>query len=93
MASDNVTFTAPYAAVTSTNRGGQLVIVNIVGLLVSLFSVALRIKISRRETQDELFAFYKDDLLCFVAAVCQFKSPASNVHCHTNLAFQAILHY
>jgi hypothetical protein len=69
MSSDNVTFTAPYAAVSSTDRGGQLVIVNIIGLTVALFSVALRVHISRRETENG-FAFYKDDLLCFVAAVC-----------------------
>jgi hypothetical protein len=69
MSSDNITYAPAYAAVTATDRGGQLVIVNIIGLFLSLSSVAVRIHISRRETVSE-FAFYKDDLLCLVAVVC-----------------------
>jgi hypothetical protein len=90
MSSANETFAAPYAALTPTDHGGQLLIVNICGFFVAFCSVALRINISRRETKNG-FAFYKDDLLCFTAFVCQLQ--LSRFQPHTNPPFQAVLHH
>jgi hypothetical protein len=87
----NQAFTAPFAVVTSTDRGGQLLIVNFVGLIVSLASVVLRIHISRRE-QLTGFAFHKDDLLCFAALVCHLQT-AYRCQRHTNPTFQAFRHH
>jgi hypothetical protein len=69
MTSYNATYVTPYTAVTSVDRGGALLIVNIIGLTVSLLSVGARIYISKRETETG-FAVYKDDLMCFAATVC-----------------------
>jgi len=57
----------PYAAVTPTDRSGQLVIVEAVALITTLYSIGLRIYISYRKSQ-KTFNFRKDDILCFVAA-------------------------
>jgi hypothetical protein len=83
----NETFAAPFAVATATDRGGQLLIVNFVGLIVSLASVVLRIHMSRRE-QLTGFAFHKDDLLCFAALVCHLQTADRFQH-HANPAFPA----
>ena len=70
----NGTYTVPYADVSATDRGGQLLIVNLVTLTVSLLSVGLRIFIANRENGNVL-SFYKDDLLCFAATVRCPSSP------------------
>jgi hypothetical protein len=54
---------------SSTDHGGKLLIVDVIILIFSLFSVGLRIYNSSW-TRRKAFAFYKDDVLCFVAAVC-----------------------
>ena len=75
MSSGNWSQSAPFAAVTSTDRGAQLLIVNIIGLIFSLSSVALRVAISRRDANRSALAFHKDDLLCFAAFVCGPAAP------------------
>jgi hypothetical protein len=70
----NGTYTVPYAAVSAFDRGGELLIVNLVTLTVSLISVGLRIYIANRENRSAL-SFYKDDFLCFAAAVRRPSSP------------------
>jgi hypothetical protein len=71
MASDNATmaqYLAPAGYMTATDNGGALLIINLIGLILMLASVGLRIFIARRVTTSEV-AIYKDDLLCFAAAV------------------------
>jgi hypothetical protein len=75
--SSNGTYTAPYAIVTATDRGGQLLTVDAVILTLTIFSIFLRVYISSRETA-HAFAFYKDDLMCFAATVSSLASPAAN---------------
>jgi hypothetical protein len=67
--SGNGTYTAPYAIVSSTDHGGQLLIIAVITIAITLLSVVLRIHISRRESRST-FAFYKDDILFYAAAVC-----------------------
>jgi hypothetical protein len=74
MGSGNATYAHPYAALVSTDRGGVLLAVNTICLIISLFSVALRVGISKRRTKGH-FAVFKDDLLCFAAAVCTSPTP------------------
>jgi hypothetical protein len=71
MASDNATtehYLAPAGYTNSTDNGGALLIVNLIGLILVLASVGLRIFIARRVSTSEI-AIYKDDLFCFAAAV------------------------
>jgi hypothetical protein len=77
MSSGNWSQSAPFAAVTSTDRGAQLLIVNIIGLIFSLSSVALRVAICRRDrdANRSALAFHNDDLLCFAAFVCGPAAP------------------
>jgi hypothetical protein len=85
MNSSSTEYAPPYATVTSTNRGGALLMVNIVGLIVSLASVGVRIFMSSLQSKKGL-AVYKDDLLCFAGLVCmpkQCRMPPAN------LAFKA----
>jgi hypothetical protein len=64
-------YAAPYAAISSTQRGGPLVIVNTVGLLIALFSVGVRVYMAYRDRHRGLgFVVFKDDILCFVSMVC-----------------------
>jgi hypothetical protein len=63
------TFVAPYTVITSVDRSGQLLVVNAIAVAISLFSVASRIYNSGRNSQN-VFNFYKDDLMCFAALVC-----------------------
>jgi hypothetical protein len=72
--SGNGTYTAPWAVVTATDRRGQLLIVAISTLAITILSVALRMHISRRESRNA-FTTYRDDILCFAAAVCS-RQPA-----------------
>ena len=75
MASGDPAYTAPYATVSSTDRGGALLTVNTIGLTITVFSVALRVLISNKETELGL-AVYRDDILCFAATVsCLRASP------------------
>jgi hypothetical protein len=69
MNTNSTRYAPAYATVSSTNRGGALLMVNIVGLIVSLASVAVRLFISTLQSKKG-FAVYKDDLLCFAALVC-----------------------
>jgi hypothetical protein len=64
----NGTYSTPYAAITSTDHGGPLLIVNLVGLFISFFSVGVRIYLANRD-RDKGWAVFKDDLLCFIALV------------------------
>jgi hypothetical protein len=73
----NGTYTVPYAVVTATDRGGQLLIVNIVTLTLSVISFCLRIYIANRENRSGL-RIYKDDILCFAGTVrCPSSPPGS----------------
>jgi hypothetical protein len=69
MPSGNGTQVAPYAVITSTDHGGQLLVVALATLTITVASVCLRIHISHPQSRTT-FAFYKDDLLCFAAVVC-----------------------
>lgn len=60
--------TAPYAVITSTDDSGQLLVVAIATLGLALVSISLRIYVSNQLRST--VAFYKDDVLCFIAAVC-----------------------
>jgi hypothetical protein len=71
MTTDNATteqYLAPAGYMTATDNGGALLIVNLIGLILVVASVALRIFIARRVTTNEI-AIYKDDLFCFAATV------------------------
>jgi hypothetical protein len=68
--SGNVPYTAPPVAfVSATDHGGKLLIIDVFTLTLSLFSVALRIYSSNPGSWSSRIAVYKDDVLCFVAAV------------------------
>jgi len=69
--SGNVLYTAPPVAfVSATDKGGKLLIVDVVTLTLSLFSVGLRVYISNPGASSSRngLAFYKDDVLFFLAA-------------------------
>lgn len=68
MTSNNGAYLAPFAAITPTDRGGALLIVNTIGLIISLVSVGVRVYISHRESDDSYIA-HKDDYLCFAGLV------------------------
>jgi hypothetical protein len=79
--SGNVPYTAPPVAVVSaTDHGGKLLIVDVVTLTLTLFSVALRIYSSNRGASSPRngLAFYNDDVLCFAAAV-RCRPPFCNI--------------
>jgi hypothetical protein len=63
-------YSAPYAVISATDRGGALLIVDVVGLVIVVFSVVTRMYLAGRET-NRLFglAMHKDDLMCYVAMV------------------------
>ena len=63
-----VTYYPPLGVVNSTDRGGALLVVNIITLTISLISVGVRLFISCRANKNK-FAVYKDDLLCYTATV------------------------
>jgi hypothetical protein len=60
---------APYTAPYTTDRGAQLLIIAIISLALTLLSVYLRIQTTYNGPRSA-FALYKDDILCFAAAVC-----------------------
>lgn len=66
--STNATYSAPLAAVSDTDRGGALLIVNIISLVVSLVALGVRLYISNRSA-GKGFAFFKDDLFCSASIV------------------------
>jgi hypothetical protein len=69
MTTEQVTYAAPYAAINSTSRGGELIVVLIVALAITLFSVAVRFYISNQEAKGRI-PIYKDDIFCVLATVC-----------------------
>jgi hypothetical protein len=69
--------TAPYAVITSSDRSGQLQVVAIATLSLALVSVGLRVYVSKHLRSS--FAFYKDDVLCFTAAVRLRQRAAFNL--------------
>jgi hypothetical protein len=75
--SGNETYRAPYTVVSATERGGQLLIVNLITFIVTVLSVALRVYIANRENRSAS-TFHKDDLLCFAAAVRSQMSPSGS---------------
>jgi hypothetical protein len=64
----DTSYNPPLGVVTSTDRGGALLVVNIITLTVSLISIGVRFFISHR-ANDYGFVVYKDDLLCYAATV------------------------
>jgi hypothetical protein len=64
----NETYHAPLAADSPVDNGGAIVIVNLVALIVSLWSVALRIYISNRKRGGS-YKPYRDDWLCYASTV------------------------
>ena len=61
-------YSPPLGVDTSADRGGVLLIVNIVTLVLSLFSVFVRFHISHRANKT-VFVVYKDDIFCYAATV------------------------
>jgi hypothetical protein len=79
MSGGNITYAVrPPGIVSPTDHSGKLLIVDVIALTLTLFSVGLRIYDSSRKTRSRnAFACYKDDLLCFLAAVrCRLPSDA-----------------
>jgi len=68
----------PVGYVSSIDHGGRLLIVDVIILILSLFSVGLRIYNSSWASR-KAFTLYKDDVLCFVAAVCCCPFPNRSV--------------
>jgi hypothetical protein len=69
----NGAYTAPFAVISATDRGGQVIIANIIIFILAFLSVALRIHVASRKNRNAL-NLYKDDLLCFAALVRSLSS-------------------
>ena len=61
---------------SSTDHSGALLIVNLVGLILSLGTVALRIFLAQRVKSDQI-VIYKDDLFFLAGIVGSLPVPCS----------------
>ena len=61
---------------SSTDHSGALLIVNLVGLILSLGTVALRIFLAQRVKSDQI-VMYKDDLFFLAGIVGSLPVPCS----------------
>jgi hypothetical protein len=73
----NATYSAPLAVISSTNQGGALLVVNIIGLIIAIVSVGVRIFLSKKSGENG-FVVFKDDVLCYAATVTQH-SPTTTI--------------
>jgi hypothetical protein len=87
MSSFNDSYSAPYVAISSTDRGGAILIVDIIGLVIALFSVCVRIYLGKRDLEKGLgFVVYKDDLFCYITTVSNTLPPMMEADCHRSFA-------
>ena len=64
----NATYSAPLAVISSTDQGGALLVVNIIGLIIAIVSVGVRIFLSKKSGEHG-FVVFKDDALCYASTV------------------------
>jgi hypothetical protein len=68
MSAGNASYHQPLALVTPTDRGGAILIVNIIAVIISILAIVVRAYISQQKTRNG-FRPYLDDLLCYASTV------------------------
>jgi hypothetical protein len=84
---------SPAGFVSATDHGGALLIINLMGLIITLASAGLRFYLAQRLVTNEI-AIHKDDLFCFIATVSLYliaRHDSSLLICCRSSAFSCFL--